>query len=793
VRALRAGSGHAVTVVLGYSCVYLLFFGVALLGGRVLAPGDAFIQSFPNYLLPQTGWTALLYSGYAIQADPQAMMWYPPKLILSAIPQSWNAFLILAYLMASSFCYGYVHRITGSRLAAAIAGLVFGLNSFLIAHLGHTNLIHSVAWVPLVFWALEELWRGGGPVWGVVASLAVANCLLAGHPQIFAYGMTLAVSYWVCLEVWQRNLRQGERSQRSNSQARRRVLVVASLGLGVGLAGVLLLPMLELAGESTRNELSYRYFVSGSLRLLQLPQLVFPYIWGGWQVPLFGEPPLGFFARGNPSETRVFAGVVPLVLAAVAIAGRKNSKRTWFWIFVAGLGLLFALGRQLHVVAPLYLVPGFNRFRIPARHLMEFHLALSVLCGLGVAALQRLERSPARAALWRSARWVAGLALLSLVLVVAVLLSGYWEQARVAAGVTRADAWPWRNPTLVLQLAAVTLGAAALWHWSRVRSTSAAFWLCAAIVIDLGCYGWIAAWRASPTSEAMVRMPPALQSVREELRQSGQRLLTLGVAPPDESAPPNRNLLWDIPNASGYGPLVSRRYSEFARVGPYGVEDLAVLSGEDRALDLLAIRYLLVPASQAEEARPYLEASLASTRWRQVAENGGTVRYENLRAMPRAWLVGEVLTLEPEAVLASVRGARLPNGDPFEPHRIALVEEATGGPEGPNEASCASDCGTVELSVVEAERLQLRVRANQRAYLVVSDVFYPGWVARLDGQPAPLYRSDYALRGLWVPAGESDVELAFESSSIALGSVLSGGCALVLVAGALASRWRGFR
>ena len=102
----RGTVGHALAVPLAYGLVYLVFFGIALAEGRVLAPGDASIVSLPNYLTPSWRWTTLLYAGYPLQADPQAMAWYPLARLLSRIPHSWNAFLILAYVMASSFCYG---------------------------------------------------------------------------------------------------------------------------------------------------------------------------------------------------------------------------------------------------------------------------------------------------------------------------------------------------------------------------------------------------------------------------------------------------------------------------------------------------------------------------------------------------------------------------------------------------------------------------------------------------------------------------------------------------------------
>jgi hypothetical protein len=304
-----------------------------------------------------------------------------------------------------------------------------------------------------------------------------------------------------------------------------------------------------------------------------------------------------------------------------------------------------------------------------------------------------------------------------------------------------------------------------LWYWLEARSYLAATLLCVVLVVDLGCYGWITSWRASPLAENAAEIPDGLKALREEMKQSGQRIITLGHGFPDLSAPPNRNLIWGIANASGYGPLVLRRYSEFAGIGPYGVDDLAILSDEDRALDLLAVRYLMVPERYADAARRYLEGS---PRWRPVNEVGGVARYENLRARPRAWLVGSVTTAADDETLATIRGSLQSKQEEFDPAREAFVE---GRP--PQHREGDEVRGTVEIVSLDPERSRFRIRANEPSFLVVSDVLYPGWKGSVNGTRVDLHRTNYVLRGLSVPAGESEVELTFEPSSSTFGAALS--------------------
>ncbi|HZU75518.1 MAG TPA: YfhO family protein, partial [Dehalococcoidia bacterium] len=73
---------------------------------------------------------------------------------------------------------------------------------------------------------------------------------------------------------------------------------------------------------------------------------------------------------------------------------------------------------------------------------------------------------------------------------------------------------------------------------------------------------------------------------------------------------------------------------------------------------------------------------------------------------------------------------------------------------------------------------------NGPALLVLTDTYYPGWQAFVDGQPAPLLRGDVLFRVVPVPAGEHEVEFRFEPQSLRLGLLITA-CAAVLALGAL--------
>ncbi len=88
-------------------------------------------------------------------------------------------------------------------------------------------------------------------------------------------------------------------------------------------------------------------------------------------------------------------------------------------------------------------------------------------------------------------------------------------------------------------------------------------------------------------------------------------------------------------------------------------------------------------------------------------------------------------------------------------------------PAGPDEA------GAAYMVSLQPNRLRLKVEARRPSFLVLSEVYYPGWEATVDGKPAPLLKADYILRGIPVMPGEHSVELRFRPRTLIWGLAIS--------------------
>ena len=171
--------------------------------------------------------------------------------------------------------------------------------------------------------------------------------------------------------------------------------------------------------------------------------------------------------------------------------------------------------------------------------------------------------------------------------------------------------------------------------------------------------------------------------------------------------------------------------------------------------DMLNVRYLLAPP----------DVDLDRDKFVRVFDQDSSVHvFENNRAMPRAWLVGEEIVVDSrDGVLAAIKT------EGFDPRRQVVLER----PSGLALAGPASG-QTVTISNHSPNRISLVSESDRPSVLVLSEVYYPGWQAIVDGQPNPILRANWAFRAVALEAGRHEIDLRFRPTSLLAGAAISG-------------------
>jgi uncharacterized membrane protein YfhO len=179
---------------------------------------------------------------------------------------------------------------------------------------------------------------------------------------------------------------------------------------------------------------------------------------------------------------------------------------------------------------------------------------------------------------------------------------------------------------------------------------------------------------------------------------------------------------------------------------------------------------------------------LQESGWRVLAEDKDQVVYDFiLGGMQR---LGPVTVFQNEAVFP--RAFVVPESEPLpERSRILSALKTTnfrhkvfleGGPTGLDSRNPQGEFRQAAILEEQPNRVTIQVSGDTPGVLVLTDIWFPGWTARIDDEQVPVYRANYLFRAVTVPAGNHIVVFAFEPNSYRWGKIISG-LALAFVGG----------
>ncbi|HEX9078902.1 MAG TPA: hypothetical protein VF795_04900, partial [Desulfuromonadaceae bacterium] len=428
-------------VIVALALVLIFFFRKILLG-------DAFFwEDFIYYYYPTKNfaatafasghfpfWNPYTFSGMPFLADIQNAVLYPPHVVFALFAGSRLSPLLVEYMVVAHFLFAGVSLTALARYlkldlpAAAAAGAFFMLSGFMVAHAIHQTVIASVSWLPLITLLSFQAFDEGG--WSKVplAGAALAMAIFAGFPQVFYYIFLFEGCLFLFVIV--RTARAGGSLAAGLPPLARAAAITA---VALGLAAIQLLPTMELAPQSERAAITFEKSLEGSLSWGQLLTLLVPKYFGvssaeGYQY--WGPGPYWHYW-----ETCIYLGIPAFLLVVLGVASMKGRPVFQFLAAMAGLSLLVGLGDGFFLHRVLFdLLPGYAKFRNPARATLLLAFGGSLLAGLGVQQLLTGGAGRAADGLRRKSLVAAGLALLPVLLVKAgVFPFDFLRNPRIAA------------------------------------------------------------------------------------------------------------------------------------------------------------------------------------------------------------------------------------------------------------------------------------------------------------------------------------------------------------------------
>ncbi|HYY41984.1 MAG TPA: hypothetical protein VE775_04580, partial [Pyrinomonadaceae bacterium] len=429
------------------------------------------------------------------------------------------------------------------------------------------------------------------------------------------------------------------------------------------------------------------------------------------------------------SELTGYAGLLPLLLACVGYAADRRRVHAWFWAGVAAVAVLLALGAATPLAWLAYQLPVVNKFRAPARYLFLYAFAVSVLAGLGVRALQvrtassrLLRRTLIGAALTLSA------CLVGLRLFTDKLNELAWQRLGHSVPLN-----PLTNPALgVPLLLFVAASGALLWWHKRPAARVRIALLMLVLLVDLSSFAWFYEWRYRAPYAAYLNAPTASANYRAQLAATHERILPVrGGTGRVSELPPNLSKLWGFTSASGYGPLILARTSRLLTMPPHGSVDESWRDPANQSLDLMSVRYVLVPPAEVE---PHATTDERGLRW-STGEFNDTIGPGCAATTPATTQID--LPQPTRATRIALVGAlacavALPDGHEFAQLTTTDAAGATHAYSlraGQDASEWAYDCADVRPAMQHARAKVFRSYPAQRGALVCEGHDYVAFVA----------------------------------------------------------------
>jgi hypothetical protein len=439
-------------------------------------------------------------------------------------------------------------------------------------------------------------------------------------------------------------------------------------------------------------------------------------------------------------------------------------------VLVGIAAILLALGSNSPLYPLLYrFVPGIGMFRAPARWLLLYAFAASMLAGRGADLV--LGAGPDAG----SARRVAFGAAMAAVVIAALMLFGPWSGSAYTG-----PQLPGPTTQLILLAgSAALLGAMALCRPrpGAVLNGRAPALLLGLLVLDLFLLSQemelqhtLDVRGLEDPPETVLRLKGSEGPFRfwavdrvgplERWQAApGQQNLSAGAFRGNSAAFMNSLMLSCVPSQFGLDGLtgVWGALMPLARHAAPLHQPGLTAEAEQKWLRLLNVRYRL-------SINPLRHPEL-QTVYDQMPRI-----YEDPRALPRAFLVPESRRLASNQVMEAVA---LPA---FDPTRMVLLETLPGEP--PNPFGLGGDAVPPALipatvSEYRPEHVRMEIDAPYAGYFVLMDTPYPGWTARVDGQPVRWRPANWVGRAVGVEAGHHSVEFHFQPASVRVGLFIS--------------------
>ncbi|MFH2033668.1 MAG: YfhO family protein [Candidatus Margulisiibacteriota bacterium] len=743
----------------------VLFFWRFLDGSQVFVFKDLSRYFYPlRYLMVEqvrSGhlplWNPYIFCGMPLLASHQICFFYPLTIIYYILPfdLAFNYYIIIHYFLAACFMYLAMRHFKLGRLSAVFSAVVFAFSGYLLSVSNMNTTLSSVIWMPLVFMFFDAYITRFKVKDFLAVCLLLSLMFLGGEPTILYITGACLFFYAVFIP---------ERKVKSLFS-----LIVMAVFM-VLLTAAQFLPFVELGALSDRKYLTDISIVARwSLPVRELLTFIFPFFFGSQL--RYGQYNSAILGSHNQSWLlSAYVGFLPLLLSFLAVC--RADKRRVFFCVAGTLGLLLALGKYTPFYLLLYkTVPGISLIRYPVKFSAITFFSIAFLGGFGLQDLVgRLKKEGVffkRLSILLLS--LAGFCSLLLLTVIANKqrvfflikqwwgrpLTGFYEQ-------TFYDILNFDMQSLLVLTVILAAAAVIFWLYREGKLSSTVFLLLFVVMVSLDLFSSNQSVSFSGRRAVYDEVTPNIKLLQKdrglfrffytsELGDANRMLwgedYNKALLESKDRLTPDKMVPYGLYDFDGYESVLLAQFREYATYF-YGLEG----GYPKKLIDMSNAKYV---ASERPLGWPGLKLLRAAS-----GDGGRLYLYFNHFHMPRAYMASEAKTMFRDNILAYMQG-----GD-FDPERTVILEE---------EAGLQKKQAGYKLDILKYAPAEIVLKYDSKGdqFLFLSESYYPGWKAYIDGKETKILRANYMFRAVVAPAGSHVVKFNFSPLSFRVGSFIS--------------------
>lgn len=652
---------------------------------------------------------------------------------------AWSLQIILQHVLAAVFTYLLLRHWRVSVLGSVFAGIAFAFSGFNLLWSQWNGHTLSAAFIPLILLFQDKWFLSGRGIFGIGLSISIAVQMLSGYPQIMLYSFLAMGILWIV------------RLEKSIAFLKRTILMPFFGLLGLGLSAFQILPGAELLSLSQRGVELHPYEWA-FLPFLKVITFFAPDFFGNHATANYWGP------QDYTSNTG-FIGVVAGILAGLSLAVIRKQRAALFGFLLLASALIFAFPTPLAV---LIWKSGILGLQAASAHrvLILFNFAVAILAGFGVDHFLKSKKPDLKYGFISPYIIVFGFLLVTLYLF-------FKTQGTEMALLRGIPLYLVGLRNLVIPVGVLIFTTLLIFLSARLPSIKKATIVLLFLVMCFEMFRF--GWKFTPFSSRDIVFPKTpvidfLLSQEKPVRTTGAQVV-----------PSNLRMPYGLESLEGYDAVYPLTISRFIAsinaqsagvvpTGRYGTVDNIT----SNLMDLVNTKYYLTVKKDNKNV-PSAQGSVSEhfdpERFRVAFEDKSVAVLESNKTLSRAFMVyrWEVIKNDTE-ILDRLLDPEFPRDKKIILEEPVLMDQFI---------KTENLDYKVEHLAYGSQESTLRVVTKEEGMLFVSDTFYPGWKALVDGKEVKIYRANFNFRAIPIPAGTHKVRFFYQPDSFSRGLKVS--------------------